>query len=416
MSDSIVKTSTLSREGRRLRVRVPAFDEWLLSRLPLHGVPIEIRLWTGAAHRFSPEPPLGSLSIADRATLLGLLLNTEMAFGEAYRDGRAQVDGDLVGLLESVFKLRDPLAGRARHRLRRVGALPCGGNTPSRSRLNVHHHYDLGNDFYRLWLDRELVYTCAYFPSPEDDLETAQRAKMDLVCRKLRLRPGARVVEAGCGWGALARHMAREYGATVRAFNISHEQITYAREQAARESLAGSVEFIEDDYRNISGPYDVFVSVGMLEHVGQEHFSTFGDVIHRALTPDGRGLLHFIGRNRPRPLDPWIRKRIFPGGYPPTLDEVLREVLEPWDFSVLDTENLRLHYARTIEHWRHRFDRHETTIQAMYDESFVRTWRLYLASAEAAFRSGWMQLFQIVFARGRTNRIPWRRESFFVPR
>lgn len=409
MSDSIVKTSTLSREGRRLRFRVPAFDEWLLSRLPFHGVPIEIRLWTGAARCFSPEPPIGSLWIADRATLLGLLFNTEMAFGEAYRDGRARVDGDLVGLLERVFKLRDPLAGHARHRRGRVGALPRGGNTPARARLNVHHHYDLGNAFYRLWLDRDMVYTCAYFPSPDDELETAQRAKMDLVCRKLGLQPGERVVEAGCGWGALARHMAREYGATVRAFNISHEQIKYARAQAAREHLAGSVEFIEDDYRNISGTYDLFVSVGMLEHVGQEHFAAFGDVIHRALTPDGRGLLHFIGRNRPRPLDPWIRKRIFPGGYPPTLDEVLHEVLEPWDLSVLDTENLRLHYALTIEHWRHRFDRHEADIQAMYDESFMRTWRLYLASAQAAFRSGWMQLFQIVFARGRSNRIPWRR-------
>lgn len=409
MSDSIVNTSALSRQERRLRLRGPGIDEWLLGRLPLGGVPIEIRLWNGAARCFSPDPPIGSLWIADRRTLLGLLFNTEMAFGEAYREGRARVDGDLVGLLESVFRARNPLAVRAWHRLRPVGALRRRGNTPLRSRLNVHHHYDLGNAFYRLWLDREMVYTCAYFPSPDDELETAQRAKMELVCHKLGLRPGDRVVEAGCGWGALARHMAREHGAVVRAFNISHEQITYARDQAAREDLTERVEFIEDDYRNISGTYDHFVSVGMLEHVGQEHLSALGEVIHRTLPPDGRGLLHFIGRNRPRPLDAWIRKRIFPGGYPPALDEVLHEILEPWDFSVLDVENLRLHYALTLEHWRRRFDRHETTIQAMYDDSFVRTWRLYLASAEAAFRSGWMQLFQIVFARGRSNGIPWRR-------
>lgn len=404
MPDSIVKTSALTHDGRRTRRRAPRVDEWLLSRLPLHGVPIEIRLWNGAAHRFSSEPPIGSLWIADRATLVGLLFNMEMAFGEAYRDGRAQVEGDLVGLIESVHRVRDPLSEPARHRRHWLGR-----NTPARSRLNVHHHYDLGNDFYRLWLDREMVYTCAYFPSPEDELETAQRAKMDLVCRKLRLQPGDRVVEAGCGWGALARHMAREYGVTVRAFNISHEQITYAREQAAREGLTGRVEFVKDDYRNISNTFDVFVSVGMLEHVGLEHLPAFGDVIHRALPPDGRGLLHFIGRNRPRPLDRWIRKRIFPGGYPPALDEVLHAVLEPWDFSVLDTENLRLHYALTLKHWRRRFNRHEPTVRAMYDEAFVRTWRLYLASAEAAFRSGWMQLFQVVFARGRSNRIPWRR-------
>src|SRR5262249_41376116 len=155
---------------------------------------------------------------------------------------------------------------------------------------------DLGNDFYRLWLDREMVYTCAYFPTPDATLEQAQIAKMDLVCRKLHLEAGDRVIEAGCGWGALALFMARHYGVSVRAFNISSDQIAYARIRARDEGLADRVEFIEDDYRNVRGECDAFVSVGMLEHVGLRDFPTLGGVIDRSLTENGRGLLHFIGR------------------------------------------------------------------------------------------------------------------------
>jgi cyclopropane-fatty-acyl-phospholipid synthase len=279
------------------------------------------------------------------------------------------------------------------------------------SQANVHHHYDLGNDFYRLWLDREMVYTCAYFPTGDCTLEDAQTAKMDLVCRKLRLRPDEHVVEAGCGWGSLALFMAKHYGVLVRAYNISAEQIAYARSRAKAEGFAGRVEFIEDDYRNMSGQYDAFVSVGMLEHVGLADYPALGAVIDRSLGGHGRGLLHFIGRNRALPLNSWIRRRIFPGAYAPTLREVSERILEPHDLSVLDVENLRLHYAKTLEHWLHRFEDASRRVTDMFDDSFVRAWRLYLAGSKAAFTTGWMQLFQIVFARGTSNAIPWTRHG-----
>jgi cyclopropane-fatty-acyl-phospholipid synthase len=279
------------------------------------------------------------------------------------------------------------------------------------ARNNVHHHYDLGNDFYRLWLDREMVYTCAYFPTPASSLEEAQTAKLDRVCRKLQLRPGERVVEAGCGWGALALFMARQYGVNVQAFNVSTEQIAYARRRAAEEGLADRVQFVEDDYRNARGRYDVFVSVGMLEHVGLAEYTTLGRMIDRSLTEHGRGLLHFIGRNQAMPLNAWIRKRIFPGAYTPTLAEVFDRVIEPQDLSVLDVENLRLHYAKTLEHWSDRFEANAGQVASMFDETFVRAWRLYLSGSQAAFASGCMQLFQVLFARGRSNEIPWTRES-----
>ena len=234
---------------------------------------------------------------------------------------------------------------------------------------------------------------------------------MDLVCRKLGLRPGERVIEAGCGWGTLALFMAREYGVTVRAFNISAEQIAYARDRARAERLLDRVEFVEGDYREVRGTYDAFVSVGMLEHVGLADYPTLGGVIDRSLTESGRGLLHFIGRNRPGPLNPWIRKRIFPGAYPPILPEVFGNVLEPWNLSVLDVENLRLHYAATLAHWRQRFDAAADEVASMFDDAFVRAWRLYLAGSQAAFATGTMQLFQVVFARGASNAIPWTRRQ-----
>jgi cyclopropane-fatty-acyl-phospholipid synthase len=197
----------------------------------------------------------------------------------------------------------------------------------------------------------------------------------------------------------------------VCAFNVSAEQTAYARRRAASEGLADRVRFVEDDYRNVSGTYDAFVSVGMLEHVGVSEYETLGRVMDRSLTDRGRGLLHFIGRNRPMALNAWIRKRIFPGAYTPALGEVFERVLEPQNFSVLDVENLRLHYAKTLEHWSRRFDAEAAGIAAMFDENFVRAWRLYLAGSQAAFNTGFMQLFQVVFARGASNAIPWTRAS-----
>jgi cyclopropane-fatty-acyl-phospholipid synthase len=431
--------------------RVGRADRWLLTRLQrgLGDVPVRLMLWDGSAARSAPSSPVASLVVADRAALVWLLVDPQMAFGELYRAGRLTVEGPLVDGLVALFSAPPP-AGPARL-LEWLRRLARELNTRGRARQNIHRHYDLGNEFYRRWLDEELVYTCAYFaplgeaaaaPEPTGSapppplaaraldevairdpdaaraqamsLEAAQRAKMEYVCRKLRLRPGERVVEAGCGWGALALYMARHYGVTVRAFNISREQVRYARARAQAEGLAGAVEFIEDDYRNITGRYDVFVSVGMLEHVGRPHYRSLGAVIHRVLDPArGRGLLHFIGRSRRAPLHPWIRRRIFPGGYPPTVAEVAARVLEPWAWSILDVENLRLHYARTLAHWLARFEAAREAIRAQFDEAFVRTWRLYLAGSQASFLTGALQLFQIVFARPGDNVVPWTRRHLY---
>jgi cyclopropane-fatty-acyl-phospholipid synthase len=281
------------------------------------------------------------------------------------------------------------------------------------SRDNIYHHYDIGNDFYRLWLDREhLAYTCAYFARPEMSIEEAQTAKFEHVCRKVRLSPEMVVVEAGCGWGGLAIYMAKRHGVRVRAYNISREQIAFARERARREGLEDRVEFIEDDWRNAKGPCDAFVSVGMLEHVGRKNYRELGRVIDRCLTDHGRGLIHTIGQNQSLPFSPWIERRIFPGAYAPTLGEMM-EIFAPQDFSVLDVENLRLHYAETLRHWLKRFDDHQDEVRRMFDETFIRSWRMYLAGSIAAFEASYYQLFQVVFNRANCNDVTMTREQLY---
>jgi len=345
--------------------------------------------------------------------LLKLIANPELGFGEMYTAERIEVQGNLVDCLEAIYRA---LPRTDHGQIGKKLLAPFNGslrNTLPRARRNIHHHYDIGNEFYKLWLDRDMVYTCAYFSNPTMGLEEAQAAKLDYVCRKLRLAPGETVLETGCGWGALALHMAKHYGATVKAYNISKEQIAYARERARAEGLDGRVQFIEDDYRNVDGEFDAFVSVGMLEHVGTDQYQALGTVIDRCLKDAGRGLIHSIGRDYPGPMTPWIERNIFPGACPPSLSQMM-QIFEPFGFSVLDVENLRLHYAKTLEHWLERYEASIERVAQMFDPAFVRAWRLYLAGSLAAFRSGDMQLFQVSFNRSGQNRIPWTRQYLYT--
>ncbi len=386
-------------------------DALLLRRLAARMGFAPLRYALGRSTFAAPAgPPVATLRFRDRRALVGLLLDPEVHFGDAYADRRIEIEGDLVAAVEAAYRALEggarpsPLAWLGTWRRH---SLP-------RALTNVHCHYDLGNDFYALWLDQQLLYTCAYFESPELSLDEAQVAKMDHVCRKLGLRPGETVVEAGCGWGALALHMARRYGVRVRAYNISREQLAWARERARREGLDGRVEFVEGDYRTIRDRCDVFVAVGMLEHVGRRSYGELGRVIARSLDRTrGRGLMHFIGRDQPRPLNAWIRRRIFPGAYPPALTEVGAGVLEAAGLSLIDVENLRGHYALTLRHWRQRYERAVAKGRVGFDERFRRTWRLYLAGSEAAFRAGSLQLFQIVFAPGGSSAVPWTRRELY---
>lgn len=396
---------------------VSRVDRWLV-RMFLHAIGnpmLRVTLWDGKPVQAPGESAAIGMAIHSRGALWRLITNPLVNFGDDYSAGQIEVEGGLVSFMETIYRslavapkynlAADPEAYRRNQ---------PNLNSRQESKRNIHHHYDIGNAFYQLWLDSEMLYTCAYFSDPMVTLEEAQRAKMDLVCRKLRLKPGQSVVEAGCGWGALARHMARNYGVTVMAYNLSHEQVVYARQRANDEGLAGMVNYVEDDYRSIAGTFDAFVSVGMLEHVGPDHYHELGALINRSLTGQGVGLIHTIGQNAAKPMSPWFLKRMFPGSYPPTISEMMA-IFEPADFSVLDVENLRLHYAKTCEQWLERFEQNLGRVREMFDENFIRAWRLYLSGCIANFRIGSLQLFQILFSRSSNNLVPWTRSHMMQP-
>ncbi len=405
-----VPGTDLDVEDEASRGEPSAFDRWLVRQIvtKLGPSPVHVALWD--ERDITPRDGTVFMRILDRRALWQLVVNPELHFGDLYSAGRIQVRGDLLTLLLEAYRYTAANTP--------IGALLARGRKLAPdladSKRNIHHHYDLGNEFYTLWLDRQaLQYTCAYYADPAMTIEQAQQAKMHHVCRKLQLTAGERVVEAGGGWGGFALFMAKNYGARVRSFNISKEQIAYAREWAKREGLDGQVEFVEDDYRNLTGTYDAFVSIGMLEHVGVGNYRELGALMSRALTPEGRGLVHSIGRDSPAPMNAWIDKRIFPGAYPPTLREMM-DMFEPNKLSVLDVENIRLHYAKTLEAWLERFEENVEAVRAMFDEPFVRAWRLYLTGSIAAFLAGNLQLFQVLYARSGAKNVPWTRAHVYA--
>ena len=380
---------------------------WIMQRA---GNPrISVRLWNGEEFWVTGARPVACMEFRKRRAVFELLQAPSVGFGECYSKGLIEIHGDMLAfsneITTAITRKRD-----GRYYVPKIQSMlhAMRGNSLVRSWHNVHHHYDLGNEFYKLWLDERMVYTCAYYDTPAATLDEAQVAKLDHVCRKLQLRPGQKVIEAGCGWGALALHMAEHYGVDVVAYNYSKEQVAYARERAVAQGLDNKVKFVEDDYRNIDERCDVFVSIGMLEHVGLTHFRTLGDVIKRSLKPDGIGLIHSIGRSHPQKMDPWIVKHIFPGGHAPSISEMMA-VFEPHRFSILDVENLRPHYARTCAAWLENFEAAADDITAMYSEEFVRMWRLYLAGSSAAFKSGTLQLYQVLFSPHGNDNVPWTR-------
>ena len=348
------------------------------------------------------DPP--RVALRDRKAEWELLRRPELAFGELYMNGRADVvhgtldevlgtvsrnamRNDAPAWLRLLFKTR--IALRALHQR----------NDPNRARRNVAHHYDIGNDLYSLFLDEDQQYSCAYFENDAQTLEEAQLAKRRHIAAKLFVEPGQSVLDIGCGWGGLGLYLARTAGANVTGVTLSQEQLAVANQRAAEAGLSNHARFELQDYRRVRGKFDRIVSVGMFEHVGVNYFKQFFEKIAASLNDDGIALLHTIGRtDGPGATSPWVVKYIFPGGYIPGLSEIVPHI-ERAGLIILDIEVLRLHYAKTLQVWADRFQANRKKAKTMYDERFCRMWEFYLTGARFAFLYEHHVVWQIQLAK-----------------
>jgi cyclopropane-fatty-acyl-phospholipid synthase len=372
----------------------------------------------GSSSRYgNGETPAAAVHIRNQAALRRMVINPGLAVGEAY------MDEGLVPLNCSIHEVLTVLLQNIRHggvpviewnlKLARILRPFIQANNAVRAKHNVAHHYDLNGRLYSLFLDRDRQYSCAYFPRGDETLEEAQAAKKRHIAAKLRLdRPDLTVLDIGSGWGGMALTLAKDFGARVTGITLSEEQLAEARARAAASGLSDRVNFELMDYRAVTQQYDRIVSVGMFEHVGVPNYPTYFETIKRCLKPDGVALLHAIGRfDGPSATNEWIAKYIFPGGYSPALSEVLAP-LEKSGLISADIEILRLHYAKTLAHWRRRFAANRDAIAAIYDERFCRMFEFYLSGSELAFRLNNHMIFQIQIVRDQ-EAVPLTRDYMF---
>ncbi len=374
--------------------------------------PFEVDYW-GKRKRYGTGEgePRFTLSLKEEDVVNDLVKRADLGFGEAYMDGRLDVEhlGELLKFTSyNQPGINSSLGKQIAHRFAR--------NVKNNQAEQISSHYDLGNDFYSLWLDDTMTYTCAYFTDLTDSLELAQRQKIDHVLRKLQLHQGQRFVDLGCGWGHLVVRAAKLYGAKGLGVTLSREQYNYAVQLAEREGVSELASFKCMNYQDMKDhneQYDRVVSVGMLEHVGRGNLKQYFDVVDHLLAPGGISVLHSITQQVEDDMPAWIDKYIFPGGYVPSLREVTH-VLPEYDYHLTDYESLRLHYALTLDEWYRRFEANLDAVREQgYDERFIRMWRLYLLGSAAAFRYGTFDLSQLVFTKGLQNTLPLTRAALY---
>jgi cyclopropane-fatty-acyl-phospholipid synthase len=365
---------------------------------------IEIEEPDGA--RFTVGDGAGSaplVKIADEGVKTALLRDPEMAFGDLFMDRRIDVKRGSIYDVLAIVSSNMVRGGGPRWveflQKSRLAVQRWMQNTMQRSAANVSHHYDIGNELYGLFLDADRQYSCAYFETPDAGLDAAQAAKRRHIAAKLLINPGDRVLDIGCGWGGLAFYLAKTCGARVTGVTLSREQLDYAKQRPPALKDPSAVDLRYQDYREIGESYDRIVSVGMFEHVGLRAYDGFFRKLAAILSDDGVALLHTIGRaGPPSPVSPWVLKHIFPGGYIPTLSE-MAPAIERAGLIVTDIEVLRLHYAKTLECWRARFEKNRDQARALYDERFCRMWEFYLALAQCSFEYENQVVFQIQLAK-----------------
>lgn len=358
----------------------------------------------GKEYRIGDGDPAFTVIFHKEIPLTALTTSTSLALGEAYMDGDLEIEGDLYNALDHFLGQM----GKFSTDESALKKLIFSSTGKKNQEKEVRSHYDIGNDFYKLWLDETMSYSCGYFLHEDDSLYQAQVNKVDYILKKLHLSQGMSLLDIGCGWGFLLIEAAKKYGVHGMGITLSREQYEAFNRRIKEQNLGDLLEVALMDYRDLpkmNRTFDRVVSVGMVEHVGRHNYQLFMDCAKKVLKPGGLFLLHFISALKEHAGDPWIKKYIFPGGVIPSLREMLSCAAED-DFHTLDAENLRLHYNRTLLCWDKNYREHMDQIREMFDERFVRMWDLYLAACAATFHNGIIDLHQVLFSNGINNDVP----------
>lgn len=371
-------------------------------------IPVAFRIQSGEESMIvGRDRPEFTITLNEDLDKKELLTSTSLALGEAYMKEELEVDRDLY----EVLNLFLGQMGKFKMDKSALKKLILTSKAKKNQEKEVRSHYDIGNEFYRLWLDETMSYSCGYFKNAEDTLYDAQVNKVDHILEKLQLQEGMTLLDIGCGWGYLLMRAAKKYGIKGTGITLSKEQYQKFSEDIEREGLKDWLQVELMDYRDLkhSGVrFDRVVSVGMLEHVGRGNYELFMENAEAVMKPEGLFLLHYISAQKEHEGDPWIKKYIFPGGTIPSLREII-DILPEYEFHVLDIESLRRHYNRTLLCWRENFLKHRAEIARMQGEEFTRMWELYLASCAATFNNGIIDLHQILVSKGINNRLPMTR-------
>lgn len=376
------------------------FKEYLANIIPVSF----LLKMDGNEQRIGEENPEFTVTVHKMPDKKMLLTSTSLALGEAYMRGDIEVDRDLYEVLDLFLGEM----GKFTTDKLSLKKLIFTSKNPKNQKEEVQSHYDIGNDFYRLWLDETMSYSCAYFKQESDSLYTAQVQKAERILQKLYLKKGMSVLDIGCGWGYLLIKAAKEYGINGVGITLSEEQLKEFQKRIVEEHLEDQLTVKLMDYRDIpqyGKRFERVISVGMVEHVGRGNYQLFIDCVKKVMEPGGLFLLHFISSLKEHEGDPWIKKYIFPGGVVPSLREMLHSAAEN-NFHTLDVENLRLHYNRTLLCWKKNFEEHIDEVERRFDKQFVRMWKLYLSSCAATFHNGIIDLHQILFTNGINNDLP----------
>ncbi|HEY6736967.1 MAG TPA: cyclopropane-fatty-acyl-phospholipid synthase family protein [Candidatus Saccharimonadia bacterium] len=381
----------------------------ILSRMASGG--LRVYYPDGTVKHYGPDDPSVELHFKHPRVMRAILLDPLTGLGESYMNGQTDIIGDLGAISGLAAANAAMMQQFARLNLPR----PRQANRRRRQRQQIAHHYDLGNDFYKLWLDESMTYSCAYFRQPTDSLEQAQDQKVDYILRKLQLKPGQTLLDIGCGWGKLLIAAVQQYGVTGHGITLSAEQHKLAQERVAAAGLADKITIELRNYQDLpaQAAYDRIVSVGMYEHVGKGNHATYFKALDRLLKPDGLSVLHTITAPRLEPISVWTDRYIFPGGYLPTVAQTA-QLMERYGFELQDYENLRFHYALTLEEWQRRFDSHRDEVVRRYDERFYRMWRFYLGTSAGGFRYAGLTLSQFVMTKGPKADLPLTREHLYA--